>query len=228
MQQAKCTGNRVVHSTPCTVRIDMKHLNRTFIHGNRNPERYGFSVRSPCGEHPDTTAILKAASILGREPFYIDERGYECDIFAAAIHPDGDRLAYVESRAKKRWWTPMVYIAIKIHLHDSAGKASSVDIKSYNPFFGCDVGYFDWIGDTAVLIYQEKHETYACAFGTNWPPTFITIEDRWMVKDSILAYIGYEMDVVQRLAVPDLSQLDSISVHDAEQKGQMPPDSNSI
>lgn len=202
----------------------MDQSNRTFIRGNRNPERYGFSLRATCGVEHDREGIDRVASFLEREPFYVDKRGYECELIAAAIHSPTNRLGYVESRAKKRWWSSMVDISIKIHLRDANGKDSSTDIKSYNPFFGCDVGFFEWVDDTAILIYTEKHDTYVCAFGPKWPPQFVEIEDRWIINGGMLGYIGYKQDVVQLLSVPDLAPHESISVADAERMGMLPAD----
>lgn len=202
----------------------MDEFDRTFIRGNRNPERYGFSIRATLGVGPDDAAIEHAASILERERFYVDKQGYECELIAAAYHPPTSRLAYLETRAKRRRWTSMVDVSIKVHLRDISGKDSSVDIKSYNPFFGCDVGFLQWVDDTSVLIYTEKHDTYVCAFGTQWPPQFIAIEERWLIKDDVLTYIGYEQAVVQRRSIPDLTLLDPIQVSEAEQMGILPPD----
>lgn len=202
----------------------MDESDRTFIRGNRNPERYGFSLRATCGIEPDRDVIERAASILEREPFFVDKRGYECDLIAAAIHSPTNRVAYVQSRAKKRWWSSLVDISIKIHLRAPSGRDSSVDIKSYNPFFGCDVGFFAWLDDTAILVYTEKHDTYACAFGPKWPPQFVEIEDRWIINDGVLGYIGYKENLVKRLSVPSLKQLEPLSISEAEQMGILPPD----
>ncbi len=130
---------------------------RTFSGGNRNPYRYGMSLRASNGDAPDPETIKRAASILERDPFYVDRRGYECELIAAAVQSPSNRMVYVESRAKKRWWSSMVDITIKIHYVDSNGKSASIDIESYNPFFGCDVGMIEWINDdVALLIYTEK------------------------------------------------------------------------
>jgi hypothetical protein len=203
----------------------MSAARRTFIRGNRNPNTYGYSLRASCGDEPDQQAIAQAATVLGREPFFVDRKGYECEIIAAAMNHELGHVAYVESRAKKKWWSSVVDISIKIHLCDTDGTNRSVDIKSYNPFFGCDVRFFQWYGDTCVLIYREKHDTYACRFGIDdWPPSFTEIEDRWLIKDSVLAYIGYKEEVVRRMTIPDLDRLGQIALSDAAEQGLRPPD----
>ena len=202
----------------------MDESERTFIRGNRSPNKYGFSLRASNGIEPDRNAIEHAAPILGREPFFVDKRGYECELIGAAVHPSTDRVAYVESRSKKRWWSSMADISIKIHLRNSDDSERAVDIKSYNPFFGCDIGFFQWVDDTALLIYAEKHNTYICAIGARWPPQFVEIEDRWIINDGTLGYIGYKQESVKRLSIPDLTPLDSLTTADAEAMGLLPAD----
>lgn len=196
---------------------------RTFIGGNRNPWKYGISLRASNGDGPNADDVARAATLLGREPFYIDDQGYECEIVAAAVHPDGRRVVYVQSRAKQAG--QFVDITIKIHFVDDNGKSSAVDIESYNPFFGCDVGMLQWItDDVALLIYSEKHWTFVYRIGDKWPPPFAKIEERWSIKDDVLSFMSYNADVVQRLRIPSLETLAAVSVSQAETDGTLPPD----
>ena len=194
----------------------MNETERQFIRGNRNPNKYGFSLRASNGTEPDQDAIEQAATLLGREPFCTDKRGYECELIGAAIHPSSNHIAYVESRAKKRWWTSLIDVSIKIHLRNPDGSERDVNIKTYNPFFGCDIGFFQWIDDIALLIYTEKHRSYICTIGSEWPPDFVEIEDYWIINDKTLGCIGYNQDSVKRLSIPDLSPLESLSIDDAK------------
>ena len=200
----------------------MDEPERQFIRGNRNPNTYGFSLRASNGAEPDQDAIEKAASLLGRELFLVDKRGYEREIIGAAVHPSTNRIAYVETRAKKRWWSSLIDVSIKIHLRNTDGSERNVNIKSYNPFFGCDIGFFHWVDDFALLIYSEKHRTYTCTFGDNWPPNFVEIDDYWIINGQTLGYIGYKESMVKRLSIPELSQLESISINDAKSLELLP------
>ena len=200
----------------------MDESERQFIRGNRNPTKHGFSLRASNGTEPDLGAIEQAAPLLGREPFYIDRRGYECELIGAAIHPTSNQIAYVESRAKKRWWSSLIDVSIKIHLRDPDECERSVDIKSYNPFFGCDIGFFQWVDDIALLIYTEKHRTYICSFGSSWPPEFVELDDYWVINGSTLGYIGYKQNAVKRLSIPDLKPLDPLSIDDARSLELLP------
>lgn len=183
------------------------------------------SLRASNGDAPDPEAIERAATILGRAPFFVDRRGYECELIAAAVQSPSNRMVYVESRAKKRWWTSMVDITIKIHYVDANGKSASVDIESYNPFFGCDVGMMEWINDdVALLIYSEKNWTFVYRIGDTWPPKFAKIDERWGIKDDVLSFMAYNADVVHRLQIPSLEPLADIPVSEAEADGSLPPD----
>lgn len=75
-----------------------------------------------------------------------------------------------------------------------------------------------------MLIYREKHWTFACRFGDIWPPRFAKIEDRWIVNNNTLASIGYQEASVRRLTFPELEPLDRLPVAEAEPLGLLPPD----
>ena len=198
-------------------------MNRTFIGGHPNPSKFGWSLRACNSQNPDPEQIVLAASLLGRDPFFEDDTGFECEIIAAAVHPNGKRIVYVESRAKEG--AQFVDIAIKIHYVDGDGHDRAVDIESYNPFFGCDVGLIEWFNDeVALLVYREKHWTFVYRIGDKWPPKFKKIEDRWQIKDTVLSYMEYKKDNVHRLSMPSLDTLLEISTTEADSLGQLPPD----
>lgn len=196
---------------------------RTFMEERPSPDRFRWSVRTCNGNSPDCEQIASAAALLGREAYFKDDLGFECEILAAAVHSDAERLVYVESRAKEIG--QFVDIHIKIHYVDPDGREQSVDIRSYNPYFGCDVGLIEWFDDRlALLIYREKHRTYVYRIGDSWPPEFRKIEDRWQIQDSILSFMGYNEATVRRMHVPSFEVLPEVSVAEAEALGQLPPD----
>lgn len=93
------------------------------------------------------------------------ENEFESKIIGAAISAS-KRIAYVESKTKDGGANPHGFggrhidVSIRIHQIDADGTDRSVEIESYNPFFGCDVRFFEWIGDTVVLIYREMPDAY--------------------------------------------------------------------
>ena len=183
-----------------------------------NAGEYG----SSSGEAPGPEQISAAAAQLGRPVQFISDDGYQCELISAAVDSETNSIAYVESRARNAG--DFVDVTIKTHLRDPSGNEHSCDIESYNPYFGCDVVFLRWIGDAAILIYNEKHDTYVCRLAMVWPPSFIEIEDRWMINDSILSYIGYKEKHVRRMTFPQLEEMESLSLADAERDGCLPSD----
>ncbi|MCA9006518.1 MAG: hypothetical protein KDA70_14700 [Planctomycetaceae bacterium] len=87
---------------------------------------------------------------------------------------------YIESQAKQG--KQFVEISIKIHFVNASGRDSVVDIESYNPFFGCDVGRLEWHDENvALLVYREKHWTFIYRIGDQWPPQYAKLADRWQI-----------------------------------------------
>jgi len=208
----------------------MKNDDRLFTDGIPNPDKFGFwSLRSSAGEPPDSQRIEEIASKLGRERFYVDDSNYECELIGACENLAGD-IAYVESRtgdgghSEHGFGQRFIDVSIKIHLKRKSGETESVDIESYNPFFGCDVRLFEPDGTSFVLIYREKHWTFAYRFGDAWPPKFVKIEDRWIINNNVLAFVGYKEKHVRRVSFPRLDELPQISISEAKSNGELPPD----
>lgn len=194
-----------------------------FIGGRLNWHRYGMiQIRSSSGEWPRAALIEEACAALGRVPGFRDNGGYDVEMIAAAINPASGAVAYVETRAREgdvnEYGETIIDVTIKIH-----NGTKSADIESYNPYFGCDVRFFHWFDDVAVLIYREKHRTYLCRFNDiDWPPSFVEIGHKWLLKDGVVYYVGYKPKFVGRISVPDLQTLEPIALEDATNQGVMP------
>ena len=132
---------------------------RLFSGGQPNPSMAGIPIRGPLsGVEPMSDRIAAAAKLLARPIQYFDSQGTEQEIIAATpIRGDG-ALAYVATSAKDVG--SQVDISIRFHVRDAQSQETFADIESYNPYFGCDVRHLEWMGDAAVLIYREKHNTY--------------------------------------------------------------------
>jgi hypothetical protein len=207
--------------------IIMDEADRLFAHGRANPVKFGWPLRSSSGQPPDPERLGAAARLLGRPVAHVDPDGYECEIIGAAISDSGE-IAYVESRAKDVGYNRYganqrhIDVSIRVHLVRQSCQHDSAEIESYNPFFGCDVRYFEWVGPTAVLIYREKGSTFACRYGDIWPPRFVKIEDAWVINGGILGYIGYKEEAVGRLRFPELEGLEPLPVAEAERAVLLP------
>ena len=97
-------------------------------------------------------------------------------------------------------------------------------VETYNPFYGCRVGYLAWHGDRVVIVYREKHHTYACSLGADGTRQVIQIADQWLVVGDQLTFRSEEPDFVERLACPELKRLDPVPADEVRQAGMLPRD----
>jgi uncharacterized protein (TIGR02996 family) len=169
---------------------------------------------------PDPLLVEVAALALGRRPRAVDNRGYTTTIEAAALCPLGGRVAVLESRVKEReGWQDIRY---DLRLRDFDGNATSWEPETYNPYFGCRPGFFDWLGDAVLFVYREKHRTYAARVSFGARPDFREIGDEWVLCGRALAHRGWGEEVVRRVALPGLEESPPLSVAEASELGLLP------
>jgi hypothetical protein len=192
-----------------------------YIEGFPNVDRMGFiPLRSSRGA-PDEQEIAKAAKQFGEPSRCIDPQGYECEICGAAVEGGAGYAAFVRCRAKEVR-NGFVDIEFRIHLLAPDGKCESWPIETYNPYFGCDVGFMKWIGGSCILVYREKHHTYAWRIAPQTPAMWVKIEDDWIIRDDILAFIEDEGKTVSRVKLPEFEELEPISADQARATGWHP------
>jgi uncharacterized protein (TIGR02996 family) len=162
---------------------------------------------------PDPARVEAVAQALGRPVQYPDAEGYEISMHAAAASGLTGALAYLESRSQ--WQGGFHDIRYHLRLRDSAGREAAWEPETYNPFFGCRVGFLEWYGDVVLFIYREKHRTYVCRFGLNAPPKFQAIGDHWVLDGRHLGHRGYREQAISRLSVPHLDPLPPLSLEEA-------------
>lgn len=132
--------------------------------------------------------------------------GFQREIIAATQPVEGRRFAYVESRARQNR-VGSVEVEFHLLIRDPDGSVCGTELESYNPFFGCEVGYLEWCGECVILIYREKHRTYVCRVGRGGPAAFVAIEDDWAVEGEVVLHRSGEGATVRRLALPELVEL---------------------
>ena len=160
--------------------------------------------------------------MMGRAVQFVDSEGFEQEVIAATpVRSDG-ALAYVTTSAKDVGQGG-IDIDIRFHLRDAQGREVSASIESYNPYFGCDVRYLEWMGQSAVLIYREKHNTYVAACDGTASPQYFKIADAWILNGDVLGYWKYKATEVQRIKLPSLEPLEAISEAVAIASGVCPP-----
>jgi hypothetical protein len=189
-----------------------------FTDGISNTEvAFGFSA----GTDPDPKRVEEAARILGRAIRFVDEDGFEREIFAAAVCERSGLVAYVETKAKQL--SDRVDIKIHLHIREKGGREVVWEIVSYNPFFGCNVRFMEWFGDTILIIYREKHSTYVCRLGLDFPANCKRIGDYWLIHGAVLASRhNYKELATRRLSIPDLAELPDFPKAEAEKAGEFP------
>jgi hypothetical protein len=196
--------------------------NPLYRSGFPNPDRLGFiPLRHSSGQELNAEEIDIAARMIGTSAKYVDAEGYEQEIIAAAAEGGEGKIAYVQCRAREAA-NGFVDINFYIHLRESDGKDSAWPIESYNPYFGCDVGFIGWVDQALVLIYREKHDTYVCRVGPGEAPIFRKIADDWIINDRILGYWDWQETSVRRLSLPTLLPLEPISEEEASAQAVLP------
>jgi hypothetical protein len=192
-----------------------------YLHGVPNPDRLGFTtLRYSAGDEPDPKEVERAAAILGIKSHEVDSEGYECELVGASVEGGSGAIAYVRSRAKEL--STHVDIEFRVHLRSSQGSDDSWSIETYNPYFGCDVRFFRWMGESAILIYCEKHDTYVCRVAAGASALFVKIKDDWIIDQGILAYWGWKATSVSRMSLPDLHRLGPMSEDEARAAALLP------
>jgi uncharacterized protein (TIGR02996 family) len=169
---------------------------------------------------PESLRLEQVTARLGRPVTFIDSEGYQREIVGGAENDHTLAVAYVESRSQQRG----AFLDIKYHLHvrETDGREAAWEVETYNPYFGCRVRFLEWYAETVVIIYREKHNTYICRFGVDFPVRFKCIEDYWILNCHQIAYRRYRESSVQRLTIPGLSQLPPLSEEEAESWGLLP------
>jgi uncharacterized protein (TIGR02996 family) len=171
---------------------------------------------------PDPVFVDVAALAIGRTPKYTDYQGYEMTIEAAAPCLRTGAVAYLESRSK--WLGDAHDITYYLRLRDFAGRATSWEPETYNPYFGCAAQFMEWFGDAVIFVYREKHHTYLARFGFDSRPNFQAIGDDWILNGREIGYWHWEWHgtSVHRLSIPDLEPLSPLSEAEATTRDLLP------
>lgn len=85
--------------------------------------------------------------------------------------------------------------------------------------------FLEWYGDIALMIYEEKHCTYACRFGFTGPPLYRTVKYDWVISGRELGFCRWRESDVRRLSVPELDELPSLSKTEARERELFPEES---
>ena len=198
----------------------------SYPEGVPNPDKFGFIPLGVASGRPMEHGAEPVGAVcerLSRPDRFVDGDGYERGITAGAIHPERDRIAWVEYRCKQR---RDGFLDIEFRLKAQVDGRPAIDwiVKTYNPYFGCRVGYMAWHGDRVVVIYREKHQTYACSLCPSGARELVPTADEWAVVGDQISFRSDEPGFVERLALPELRPLPRVSSTEARETGLLPPD----
>ena len=167
--------------------------------------------------------LVVAAGRVGQAIQLTDERGYCHEIFAATMDVSG-KVAYVEVTSK----TIGEFVDIKyvLHLLGPDGEAFAWEVETYNPYFGCEVSYLEWHGEVVVIIYDEKHHTYAACVGFGGLVKRERLSSagfsNWVMGGGRIGFWGFGETRVGVMTVPGLVRGGEVTEVEARAMGVLP------
>jgi hypothetical protein len=151
-------------------------------------------------EVDEAAAIAAVCARIDRPREWLADDGYTHAIVGGAI--EGERVAWVERRAHDDGgWEDVDYF-LRLRVGEVLVREWVVD--TYNPYFGCNVGYLRWWGEAVVMVYSEKHHTIACRLGSEGAPQLRSIGYGWTVLGEVLLHESQSRGLVERLHLPEL------------------------
>lgn len=151
--------------------------------------------------------------LLQGPPLWQDSAGYQMEIVAAAVEPSQHLVAWVLCRQKMvnrsgRAWLDIEY---RLKAQEDGQEIIDWEVSTYNPFFGCRVGYIAWHGDRVIMIYREKHDTYISSLGRDNNLLFNVLADSWRVVGDIVQFRRWNSVVVEQRDLPWLAERPSLT-----------------
>lgn len=129
--------------------------------------------------------------------------GTSLEVLGGAVDASG-RVAWVEQRtdAPEDGHVP---VSIDVHFAWDGQPRGRVEVPTYNPYFGCRVGFMHWYGDALVVIYREKHQTLALRLH---PPaealTLATLKDSWVFDEDTVYFVSERPGLLEGRLLPSL------------------------
>ncbi|HEX8561947.1 MAG TPA: hypothetical protein VF676_03100 [Flavobacterium sp.] len=96
--------------------------------------------------------------------------------------------------------------------------------ETHNQSWGCECYLLEWFQEQLVFIYKEKHRTYVCAIKEGNVRLFKFLGEALERKKEIIYFQEYRDDemFVRRLKIPELLQLDPISIESLREENLVP------
>ena len=96
--------------------------------------------------------------------------------------------------------------------------------ETHNQSWNCECYLLEWFQGQLVFIYKEKHRTYVCAIEDGNVRFFKFLGEALERKKEIIYFQEYRDDekFVRRLKIPELVQLDSVSLESLKEENLVP------
>jgi hypothetical protein len=134
------------------------------------------ATETPDPEHQALLAAIGRA--LGQEGPYLEVLGARGDsislgtlmsppaadslrVLGGAADAASGRVAWIEERSREPDGSGFVDVRIDVRVAWDGLQRSAREVPTYNPYFGCRVGFMRWYGEALVFIYREKHRMIA-------------------------------------------------------------------
>ena len=178
-----------------------------FPQGAPNPDKLNCGIDLFLGDYysDQSDSITAICKLLDRPVSYTTSDGFENEVVGGAATEDQRRLAWVECRSKDvgQYWD------VEFRLKATVDGEPTIDwaVETYNPYFGCHVGYLAWWGEQVVMVYREKHDTIVCSVSLDGDVRLLPIDDRWTLAGDVVFSEGDEPDLIETCAIPNVERL---------------------
>jgi len=101
-------------------------------------------------------------------------------------------------------------------------EAFSWEPITYNHSFGCDCHLIEWHDDYLLFVYREKHDVYICVIKDKVVNNFHFYGEEITRKNDIFFFREYRSqssNILKRLKLPELIQLETITEEEASKEG---------
>lgn len=93
---------------------------------------------------------------------------------------------------------------------------------THNNVFGCDCHLIEWNDDYLIFVYREKHDVYICVIKDKVVTYFNFYGEEITRKNDVFFFREYRSqssNMLKRLKLPELIQLDPVTEEDALKEG---------
>jgi len=188
----------------------------------RPHEVLGFNTDSPRADK----LAAEVCKVLDIANYSIDDEGYQSEIICAEYSEKHDMWAWMQSWADGTHWddhdSPAIDVSFGVILIKNGIILQQWEPYTYNPYFGCVPEFMDWLDDNLILIYGEKHTTYAARIKPGVKTKYVELESYWIVRNETIFHKTYDGKEVRSTTLPELEEGSVIGLAEAKKRGLNP------